>query len=388
MRDWYNSYLVAKDYFETYGHLIPVCTLRYKNKNLGRWVVIQRHEYSKGRLSPERIELLNALNMVWNLKEFKWFKNYYKLKDHYDKYHNLNVPELYSWINFQKQKYNQNKLSSKYQDLLKEISVDFQMSSHYSWDNFYDLACQYYEENHHLKMPVKYTMAGKNVGNWLRNQRKFYKVGKLSSEKIEKLEKIKMVWDVNDNNLKIGLEHAQKYYEKYGNLAVLGDYCCADGFKLGCWIKAQRRNYTKNTISNDLKSKLNNMGMIWDYPSYYKELHFIYAKQFYEENGHLLIPRYYSIEDINIGKWLNLMRTKYQKGLLTPEEIERLEQLNIVWDVPKYRFLNNKIDTPLKLLNRQKKIIEMIQEILAEYPNQTSVSHLKEEINQKLLKKL
>ena len=298
------------------------------------------------------------------------------------------MPELYPWINLQKQKYHQKKLSSQRLALLKEISIDFQVSPYSSWDDFYTLACQYYEENHHLKIPVKYTMAGKNIGNWLRNQRSFYKMGKLSSEKIEKLEKIEMIWDAKDNSLKVGLEHAQKYYEEHGNLIMLGDYCSADGFKLGSWIKVQRCNYANNTISSDLKRKLDDMGMVWNYPSYLKELQFIYAKQFYEEHGHLFIPRDYNIEDINLGKWLNTMRTKYQKGLLTPDEIERLEKLNIVWDVPKYRFLNNKIDTPYKLLKRQKKIAQMVQEILAEYPKNTKADLIKEEVNQKLIKKL
>ncbi len=79
MRNWYNSYLVAKDYFETYGHLMPPSNLIYQDKRLGRWVCYQRYEYSKGRLSKERVELLNALNMVWNIKETNWFTNYYKL---------------------------------------------------------------------------------------------------------------------------------------------------------------------------------------------------------------------------------------------------------------------------------------------------------------------
>ena len=48
---------------------------------------------------------------------------------------------------------------------------------------------------------------------------------------------------------------------------------------------------------------------------------YLLARQFYEDNGHLLIPnQYVTAENIKLGKWLGTQRYNYKKGILSEEK--------------------------------------------------------------------
>ncbi len=63
---WQQNYQAARAHFQEHGKL-PF-SKRYVTPDgvkLGLWLAYQREKYAKGDLSKERIELLNALNMIW-----------------------------------------------------------------------------------------------------------------------------------------------------------------------------------------------------------------------------------------------------------------------------------------------------------------------------------
>ena len=63
--------------------------------------------------------------------------------------------------------------------------------------------------------------------------------------------------------------------------------------------------------------------MIWDVNEYLWEQHYLLAQEFYEENGHLNIPRNYSVGKWNVGYWL-----KNQKRQIKRRHYERIEKKN------------------------------------------------------------
>ena len=68
-----------------------------------------------------------------------------------------------------------------------------------SWDDYYELAVEYYKEHGNLLVPVNYSKNGMNLGYWIIDQRKTMK-GQghrrdLTEKQIEKLDAIGMVWD-------------------------------------------------------------------------------------------------------------------------------------------------------------------------------------------------
>ena len=77
---WTQMYALAKNNFEKYGSLERI-TAGYKTLNgidkdengynLGRWLVNQRQSYKIGKLSKEKIELLEQIGMVWEIRKRK-----------------------------------------------------------------------------------------------------------------------------------------------------------------------------------------------------------------------------------------------------------------------------------------------------------------------------
>ena len=65
--------------------------------------------------------------------------------------------------------------------------------------------------------------------------------GTLTPERIEKLNRLGMVWEEKaERQWEEGFRHAEAYYRAHGDLAAPAAYVCADGYRLGAWLCNQR----------------------------------------------------------------------------------------------------------------------------------------------------
>ena len=303
--EWENCYKLAKEYYEKNKNLLVPINYEMNNVKLGVWLSIQRsrkNENTTNRLSCKQIELLNDINMIWNIYDYKWYENY-------------------------------------------------------------ELAKEYYEKNKHLYIPIHFVVNNIKIGKWLQHQRTNYRNNTLPKERIALLNDISMIWDIDkENNIfseknkkeeKLWKEHyllAKKYYNDFGNLLVPVRYKTKDDFNLGLWIYTQRQNYKKQKLSKEKIDLLNEIKMEWmidkqsiDYKKNRKntknDLTWGYkydlAKQYFLENGNLLIPYYYEIDNVKLGDWINQQRQNYRNGQLSKNRILSLEKIGMVWNVKK-----------------------------------------------------
>ena len=64
------------------------------------------------------------------------------------------------------------------------------------WEDIYILLKEYFVENNHVDVPNNYESTdGFKLGAWVSRQRARYKSGKLSEERIEKLESLGFKWE-------------------------------------------------------------------------------------------------------------------------------------------------------------------------------------------------
>ena len=131
-KQWYYNFELLKEFINEFKRF-PKWTEYYKEFNIGIWFAKQRRKYNKGKLSKEKIELLESigivfetkLNITWNfkfelLKEFiNEFKRFPNVKDIYK---NIN---LGTWLRTQKTNFNKGKLSEERKQLLESIGVVF-----------------------------------------------------------------------------------------------------------------------------------------------------------------------------------------------------------------------------------------------------------------------
>ena len=113
---------------------------------------------------------------------------------------------------------------------------------------------------------------------------------------------------------------------------------------LGYWIIDQRKTMKGQGHRRDLTEeqieKLDAIGMVWDkFKEQWDETYAI-AKAYYEDNGSLNGLRDIKIDGKNIYQWLGDQKKNYNKGILSQEKIEKLEQIGINWNITKKRRLD------------------------------------------------
>lgn len=280
---WEAMFAEAKAYFEAHGDLnVPKRFKTVKGYSLGAWVATQRRVRAGqqyGNLTPERIQKLDSIGMVW-----------------------------------------ENRLES-------------------AWNRGYAAAETYYLVHRHLLAEKDYTdSSGYPLGVWLSNQRSSKAKGLLAPHRETKLNEIGMVWNKFDFLWEQRFQAADRYRREHGNLDVPAEYKAENGAALGQWIAAQRRNKCRGALSGAQIRRLEALGMVWEPGRHQWETMFSAAEAYYQENGHLNIPCGYRTGDgLNLGKWLRRQREAHRAGVQGakpyPEDLaRRLEDIGMVWD--------------------------------------------------------
>lgn len=137
-RKWNVYYSALCDYYDKHGNINVLFDYQTEDGlKLGRWLNNQKQAY-KGNgnchISNEQIELLEKLNICWDLYNDKLCKYYYALREYYKKYGNTNVPLRYqtedglklgAWLSSQRRDYRKKVLRKFNIQLLNNLNVDW-----------------------------------------------------------------------------------------------------------------------------------------------------------------------------------------------------------------------------------------------------------------------
>ena len=396
---WELNYSLAKAYFEKYGDLeIPTVfkTLNGVDKcengyNLGEWLNRQRQTYKNGKLYPERKKLLDQIGMRFDTKDNDeiWAQMYTLAKNHFEKYGSLErITSKYKtlngidkdekgynlgyWFDTQRRSSKKGKLSSERKELLEQIGMRFDTKDNDEiWAQMYTLAKNHFEKYGVLKIPTVFKTLngidkdeeGYNLGRWLDSQRQSYKIGKLSKERKKLLDQIGMRFDTKyyDEIWAQMYALAKNHFEKYGDLEISQDFNTLngidkdeDGYNLGYWLDNQRRSNKKGKLSSERKELLEQIGMRFDTKDNDEIWAQMYAlaKNHFEKYGSLkrITTGYKTLNGIdkdekgyNLGSWIGTQRTTYKIGKLSPERIDLLEQIGMVWEIRKGKIKKQKL---------------------------------------------
>lgn len=319
----------------------------YYDKKLNNWLYLQRHKISTNSILPERLKKLEDIGFI--KKKFDtWEINYSLLKDMYNK-HGSNCykivlvdKKLNNWIKRQRFLYKNKKLSDDKTRKLMSINFDFDFKNNY-WISMYNKAKKFYEINKNLNVSKnKNTSTNYELGVWLDGQRYLYRKKRLSSEKIELLEKINVKWNLYRDPYDIWNEWyliAKKFYLENGHL-------CPKKGRLATWLFAQRaaKKGLRGKITSRQIKLLNNIGMIWDVKKEHWEEMYNYAKEYYNIHKLLNIPcNYVTDNGVNLGIWISKQRRVYKDIInqkiklnsIIKNRIKLLNDIDMIWDASK-----------------------------------------------------
>ena len=359
--EWRIQFDALTVYKSTYGDCkVPK---GYKDRNLARWVINQRNQYSKlenGKksilMTRERIKMLNAIGFVWDPLGKKWNDHFHELKDFYEKNGHSGVdkgenPKLAQWVSEQRHKYRF--LPQEKIEMLNAIGFVLDKNEA-NWMEAYQELVKFKNEFGHCKVTGKYN-GNLSLMAWVKRQRKLNnerKAGKqtaLTPERIDLLDGLGFDW-VGGGGVKINSD--KKWNDRFHELKHFhqnNGHCLVDkgeNPKLAQWVSGQRSDYRrlqqgKNiktgnqriTLTQERIEMLNAIGFVWDPLGKKWNDHFHELKDFYEKNGHWVIPKG---ENPELAHWVTHLRYEYRQGkktiTLTQERIEMLNAIRFPWE--------------------------------------------------------
>lgn len=93
---WDMYYYAVEEYYENNGDIdIPLGYVSKEGLKLRFWLDYQRKLYKKDIIDKDHMQLLNDLDIKWNLHQDRWDANYELLKKYYEKNGNTNVKQTY-----------------------------------------------------------------------------------------------------------------------------------------------------------------------------------------------------------------------------------------------------------------------------------------------------
>jgi hypothetical protein len=131
-----------------------------------------------------------------------------------------------------------------------------------------DEARAFHRGHGHLRVPKDFvSQTGFPLGEWIRNRRKNFVAGRLEPQRQAQLDALGMVWVARDELWAKGLNEAKQNHAAHGHLRVGQNHVTEEGFQLGAWLKARRRDFAKEKLSPHKQAMLDSLGMSWEQAS-------------------------------------------------------------------------------------------------------------------------
>ncbi|EJK53828.1 hypothetical protein THAOC_26655, partial [Thalassiosira oceanica] len=149
------------------------CNVPESQGSLGVWVSQQRRYYKKGKLSQERLDLLESIGFCWEPIDETWMTRFDELAGFKIEHGDCNVPynqgPLGMWVSRQRFYFKKDKLQQERIELLESIGFEWvRMESTHKpswkldeqWKTRYTELVQYLVEHGTCNVPRKYGPLG------------------------------------------------------------------------------------------------------------------------------------------------------------------------------------------------------------------------------------
>jgi hypothetical protein len=238
-------------------------------------------------------------------------------------------PELATWLSNQRAKNQRGALPAARVERLTRLGVSWHIFDS-AWEAQYQALALFREKHGHCLIPRHHPEATK-LGSWVHAQRIRYRRDALSADRIAQLDVLGFVWSVVDAKWEELYQALVAHKGQHGHCNVPRNR--PETSALGTWLKYQRYAQKNDTLSEDRKARLTELGVAW-------EFHVEWEGQcqalieFKARHGHCNVPSRYS-ENSALAVWLSNTRQHKRRGTLSPDRMARLEALGIVWEPSK-----------------------------------------------------
>lgn len=346
-KPWMLRYGQLVAYFKRHGTCdIPIRSKEYKV--LATWIVAQRYERRKGRLTLEQIDLLDRIRFTWDPYSTEWRTNYVALAEYKAKHGNCEVPGksreypvLGRWVKQQRSLNARGELSEERVTLLNRIGFDWEARIG-TWDQRFRELCAFKERFGNTRVPVKWKDSP-ILGNWAAAQRYKYRQGRVSARHVELLNSIQFEWEVPR-----AIPDAADWDEKLARFIKYREETGRTDFtrndlevrSIAGWVQAQRAARRAGKLDPERERRLAEIGFPWDSTTPGSEAHWrrraeelrVYA----QTHGTALVA---ATDKATRGlkEWVALQRSLRRRGRLSEQRIQLLDSIGFIWEPKRAR---------------------------------------------------
>ena len=245
-----------------------------KNNRLGQWANRQRDLHDRGLLDSERVKALRQADFRWqrtDARAMHWGEQHQHLLEFRKKFPNEwpsareEFPKgnrLGLWVWRQRQGSASRKLSKKRRDMLERMRFPFELPD--SWEGHYQTLRQY-----RVKNPNRWPKAreefpkGHRLGLWCHLQRCAYKVNKLLSDRVSKLERIGFQWSVKEVSWNRFFDLLRTYKKLNPAKWPVLEATALQDRRLIAWCSTQRHKRRIGKLDKNQIAQLDALGFRW-----------------------------------------------------------------------------------------------------------------------------
>ena len=346
---------LLQKYVEEEGTSRIGSTDEYENQRLGAWVTGQRSARNGGPgshlLTTERQKSLEKLpDWSWDPGLDRWYEMYELVKQESLSRGDSQIPIDYVhqngkkigiWVSVQRRPLTRKNHSIEQINLLEQLPKWTYDPYEYEWEEAFSALKSFCKRTGSSRMPRGTHENGRAIDAWCTNQRKEFRIGSLSNEKIEMIEALPdWSWDPLEDDWNFCFEQLKDFVIKNGKYSVPKDMKLNNGVLLFSWLSNQKNRKKNGKLRPDRIERLESLPNwtwgFWDtqWQSVFEDL------QDYLAEHNLYPPRkLVGNSGKQLYEWILTQRTNFRNGSISQDSIRLLETLpGWSWDPLKEQF--------------------------------------------------
>jgi superfamily II DNA or RNA helicase len=338
-RRWEQYAAAAAAYAEEHGHVnIPRGYRTPSGLDVENWMAFQRSLHRRGQLLPDRAARLEELpGWAWHVRDTRWAQLFSQLEEFAVEYGHSSPDHTYRtpagdnvgiWVDNQRARHKQGKLTEHRVDLLANLPGWSWSVLDAQWESNFIALAEFTTTHGHARPPIKHSIKGVHLGNWVRLQRRLQLAGQLSAVRAERLAALPgWTWRVADSRWEEGFDALSEFVTEHGHARPPQDYCTTTGIALGRWVNALRRH--SRTLSDPRRNRLETLpGWTWNSADAIWDENIAALRVFAAQHGHSYPPRNPSSPALyRLNQWVLALRQPDRRERLSPRRRQQLEEL-------------------------------------------------------------
>ncbi len=259
---WDRNFAALEKFYKREGHCRVTENHLEDGLKLGVWILSQRR-HNKGALNAEKIQRLNALNFLWDVRSDLWEKHFAALSSFHKREGHCIMPALYregglrlgKWVTYQR--VTKDSLTADQQSRLNALGFIWDRLAA-QWEKNFAALEKFHRREGHCRVPSEHKEDGLRIGGWVKKQRP--RRDSLTADQQSRLNALGFIWDRLAARWEKNFAALEKFHRREGHCRVPSEHK-EDGLSIGGWVKKQRPR--RDSLTADQQSRLNALGFVW-----------------------------------------------------------------------------------------------------------------------------